>query len=164
MAAVVRRQVQDIDPTLPLARVRTMEDVMAAAQSRPRFLALLLTLFAGAALLLAAVGLYGVMAYAVAQRTREFGVRLALGARPVQLLTSVLARAAVLTGAGLVAGLAGAAAVTRLLSGLLFGVRPSDPATYVAVSLLLAGVALLASYLAARRATRVEPLDALRYD
>jgi putative ABC transport system permease protein len=110
------------------------------------------------------VGLYGVMSYAVARRTREFGVRLALGARPAQLLTDVLARAAALTAAGLGAGLVGAAAVSRLLSGLLFGVKPSDPATFVTVSLLLTGVALLASYLAARRATRVEPLAALRYD
>jgi putative ABC transport system permease protein len=160
----VRRAVHDVDPSLPLADVRTMDDVVAAARSRPRFLAALLTTFSAAALFLAAVGLYGVISYGVAQRTREFGVRFALGARPAQVMRPVLARAVTLTACGVAVGLAGALALTRLMEGLLFGITPSDPATFAAVSLLLGAVALAASWVAVRRAAKVEPMAALRYE
>jgi len=160
----VRRVVNELDPTLPLANVRSMEDVMSAAQSRPRFLTLLLTLFSSVALILAAVGIYGVISYSVAQRTREFGVRIALGAQPADLLGIVLRRGMLLAGIGVLTGLAGAFWLTRFLSSLLFGVTPTDPVTFGTIPLLLVGVALLASYIPARRATKVDPMVALRYE
>jgi len=158
----VRRAVHDIDPALPLTKVRTLDEVVAASQSRPRFLTLLLTLFAGVALTLAAVGIYGVISYSVAQRTREFGIRMALGAQHRAVLGQVLRRGLLLTVGGVVIGLIGAFALTRFLSGFLFGVAPTDPATFAGVSLLLGVIAILASYIPARRATRVDPLVTLR--
>lgn len=123
---------------------------------------IMLAIFAGAALLLAAVGIYGVIAYSVTQRTQEIGIRLALGAQRTDVLKMNVWQAAVLASAGIVIGAAGAAAVTRLMTDLLFDVRPFDPLTFGAVAVLLAGVALLASYLPGRRATRVDPVIALR--
>lgn len=160
----VRRELRGLDPTLPLARVRTMEEVLAAAQSRPRFLTLLLTLFSGVALLLAAVGIYGVISYSVAQRTKEFGVRIAVGAQPSAILGLVVGRGMRLAITGLIAGLAGAIILTRFLSTLLFGISPTDPVTFLAVSFLLCLVALLACYIPGRRATKVDPMVALRYE
>jgi putative ABC transport system permease protein len=160
----LRRELRELDPTLPLARIRTMDEVMSAAQSRPRFLTLLLTLFSSVALALAAVGIYGVTSYSVAQRTKEFGVRMALGAQRGDVLNIVLSRGMLLTLIGMTAGLAGAFALTRFLSTLLFGIAPTDPGTFVAVSLLLSAVAFLACYIPARRATKVEPMVALRYE
>jgi putative ABC transport system permease protein len=160
----MRRELRDLDPALPLARIRTMDEVMSAAQSRPRFLTLLLTLFATVALVLAAVGIYGVISYSVAQRTREFGLRIALGAQRNDVLGIVLGRGMVLTVAGVVIGLAGALVLTRFLSTLLFGVTPTDPLTFFGVSFLLACVAFLACLIPARRATRVDPMVALRYE
>jgi putative ABC transport system permease protein len=160
----LRRELRDLDPGLPLARVRTMDEVVSAAQSRPRFLTLLLTLFASVALILAAVGIYGVISYSVAQRTKEFGVRMALGAQRGDVLGIVLGRGMLLTLAGILIGLAGAFILTRFLSTLLFGVAPTDTATFVVVSLLLGFVAFMASYIPARRATRVDPMVALRYE
>jgi len=160
----LRRELRDLDPALPLARIRTMDDVVYAAQSRPRFLTLLLTLFSGVALVLAAVGIYGVISYSVAQRTREFGVRMALGAQRGDVLHIVLGRGLLLTLIGVVMGLGGAFALTRFLSTLLFGIAPTDPGTFVAVALLLSAVAFFASYIPARRATKVDPMVALRYE
>jgi len=160
----LRRELRDLDPSLPLSRIRTMDELVSAAQSRPRFLTMLLTLFAGVALALAAVGIYGVIAYSVAQRTKEFGVRMALGARRGDVLSIVLGRGMVLAVAGIGLGLIGALVLTRFLSTLLFGVTPTDPITFIVVSLLLALVALLATYIPARRATKVDPMVALRYE
>ena len=162
--STLRRELRDLDPSLPLARVRTMDEVVSAAQSRPRFLTLLLTLFASVALVLAAVGIYGVISYSVAQRTKEFGVRMALGAQHGDVLGIVLGRGMLLALIGISIGLLGAVTLTRFLSTLLFGVTPTDPMTFAVVSVLLAGVAFLASYLPARRATKVDPMVALRYE
>jgi putative ABC transport system permease protein len=160
----LRQELRELDPGLPLAKVRTMNEVMAAAQSRPRFLTLLLTLFASVALILAAVGIYGVISYSVAQRTKEFGVRIALGAQRRDVLGIVLGGGLLLALAGIGVGLIGAFILTRFLSTLLFGVTPTDPITFIVVSVLLGLVAFLASYIPARRATRVDPMVALRYE
>ena len=158
----VRRALREMDPTLPLTRIRTMNELVSAAQSRPRFLTLLLTLFAGVALALAAVGIYGVISYSVARRTREFGLRMALGAQHADVMTLVLGSGLRLAFTGVFIGLVGAFALTRFLASLLFGVTPTDPATFVIVPMVLAAVAGLATYIPARRATRVDPMVALR--
>ena len=164
LIGAVRREVRDLDPTIPVANVRTMDEVMSAAQSRPRFLTALLTLFSSVALILAAVGIYGVIAYSVAQRTKEFGLRMALGAERGDLLKLVVGQGLILVAAGVLLGLGGALSFTRFLSSLLYGVRPTDPITFSVVPLVLGAVALLASYLPARRATKVDPMVALRYE
>jgi putative ABC transport system permease protein len=158
----IRREVTAIDPSLPITRVMSMEEVLSAAQSRPRLLTLLLTLFAVVALTLAAVGIYGVIAYSVAQRTRELGLRIALGAQPADVLRLVLKRGVMLTVCGIALGLMGAWGLTRFLSGLLYGVTATDPVTFVGVTLLLGAIAVLASYLPARAATKADPMIALR--
>jgi putative ABC transport system permease protein len=160
----LRHDLRELDPALPLSKVRTMDEVMSADQSRPRFLTRLLTLFASVALILAAVGIYGVISYSVAQRTKEFGVRMALGAQREDVLGIVLGRGMLLALVGIGIGLVGAFTLTRFLSTLLFGVTPTDPVTFLVVSALLAVVAFLASYIPARRATRVDPMVALRYE
>jgi putative ABC transport system permease protein len=156
--------VKEIDSALPLTKIRTMDEVVAETQSRPRFLTLLLTLFAGVALILAAVGIYGVISYSVTQRTREFGIRIALGAQPGNVVDLVLRKGIFIIVCGLIMGIGGSLAATRLLSGLLFGITPTDPMTFLTTSLLLATVAAIASYIPARRATKVDPLVALRYE
>jgi len=164
LAGAVRGELQAIDPTIPVAEVRLMEDVLASAQSRPRFLTLLLTLFSSIALIIATVGIYGVISYSVARRSKEFGLRIALGAQPMNILGLVLKQGVLLTVIGVVVGVASALVLTRLMTSLLFAVRPTDAITYVGVSALLAAVALFASYIPARRATQVDPIKALRYE
>ncbi|HEV2386543.1 MAG TPA: ABC transporter permease [Candidatus Acidoferrales bacterium] len=164
LASAVRGVVASIDPDIPVYDVETMEQYVGAAVAQPRFSMLLLSLFAGLALVLTALGLYGVISYAVAQQTHEFGVRMALGAAPGDVRRQVLMGGARLALAGIVIGLAGALGVTRLLHAMLFGVSASDPATFAAVAAALAAVALAASYLPARRATRVDPVVALRQE
>jgi ABC-type antimicrobial peptide transport system permease subunit len=139
-----------------------MNEVVGKALAQRRFTMLLLALFAASALMLSAIGIYGVMAYFVTQRTREIGIRMALGAAPRTVLTMVLGQGARLTAAGVAIGLAGAIALTRAISTLLFAVSPRDPATLATLSIVLAAVALAACYVPARRATKVDPIRALR--
>ena len=162
LAATVRRTVGALDPTLPVNNFKSMDEVFSDSVSRPRFLAQLLGIFAAVALALAAIGTYGVLAYSVAVRRRELGIRMALGSSAQGLLSLVLAQGMALAGLGLVAGLLGAFAVTRLASSLLFGVKPADPLTFVAVTVFMLAVAFVACLVPARRATRVDPLVALR--
>ncbi len=154
--------IRQFDPNLVVGGVRTMEDVVASSVAQRRLTMLLLTVFAGAALLLAAVGIYGVIAYSVTQRTQEIGIRMALGADRGHVLRMVIRQAVLLAGVGIIVGGAGAFLLTRLMKGLLFNVTPGDPLTFAAVSAVLATVAILASYLPGRRATRVDPVIALR--
>ena len=164
LASAVRRELYDLDPTVPISSVRSMDEVLSTAQSRPRFLTYLLTIFSCVALALAIVGIYGVLSYLVARRSKEFGLRMALGAPRKHVLGLVLKQGAVLAGIGVVFGLLVALAFTRLMSSLLFGIRATDPVTFVLMPLALAAVALLASYVPARRATKVDPMIALRYE
>ena len=164
VAAAVRQAVWAVDKDQPVSNVRTMDQVFAAAISQERFQALMLGLFAGLALVLACVGLYGVISYTVVQRTHEIGVRMALGAQPVDVLRLVIRQGMFLTFTGLAAGIVAGMFVTRVLSDMLFGVTPKDPLTFVGVPVLLLVVAFLACYIPARRATRIDPLTALRYE
>jgi len=164
MASPVRNAIHAIDPSLPVASVRTMEDIMLAAQSRPRFLAVLLTIFSGVALTLAALGIYGVISYSVAQRTNEFGIRIAMGASSGKVLGLVLGQGAKIAVIGFAIGTAGAFWFTRFMSAVLFQVSAMDPLTFVAMLAILAMVTLLACYVPARRATKVDPMIALRYE
>jgi len=162
VAGAARRIVDALDPRVPVARVRTLEAVVAAATARARLTALLLLVAGGAALLLGTVGVYGVVSYAVSQRTPEFGVRLALGATPGDVGLLVVRQGAAVAAAGVAAGLVVAASVMRVLRGLLFQVSPTDPATFAAMATLLFVVALVASYIPARRAAGIDPARALR--
>ena len=164
IAPAVQREIRSLDPNQPVADVRTMNQVMSEWVSRSRFNTLLLGLFAALATLLSAVGIFGVMNYSVALRTRELGLRLAVGAQPRQVLMLILKQGLVLTIVGVGLGLAAALALTRLLSGLLFGVTAFDAGTFATISVLLVIVSLMACYLPARRATRIDPLRALRYE
>ena len=163
-APALRRDVAAIDRELPIARIEPMTAVVGASVAERRFTMLLLSAFAAVAVALAAIGIYGVLAYLVSQRTQEIGVRLAIGAAPGDVARLFLREGARLTGIGLAAGFAGAAAATRVLSALLFGVTATDPATFGAVAGALALVALAAAYFPARRASRVDPMTALRTD
>jgi ABC-type antimicrobial peptide transport system permease subunit len=160
----VKKQVWSVDRQIPITDILSMEDLMAVSLAQQRFNMLLLALFSVLALILAAVGIYGLMAYAVSQRTHEIGVRLAIGAQRRDVLRLVLRDGAKLTLLGIAVGIIAALALTRLMASLLFEVTPTDPATFAAVALLLAVVALAACYIPARRATRVDPMVALRYD
>jgi len=158
----LRRQVASVDSRLAIAAVKTMDQIVAAELARPRFSMFLLVIFGATALILAAIGTYGVMAYNVEQRVREIGIRMALGAARADVLKMVAGGAARLAGAGVLGGIAGAAALTRLMRTLLFGVSPTDVQTFALVAALLTFVALAAAYLPARRATRVDPTVTLR--
>jgi putative ABC transport system permease protein len=160
----VTHLVRDVDPNAGIDAIVPLEQLVSSSVARPRFYAVLLGAFAGVAGVLAAIGIYGVLAYAVTQRTQEIGIRMALGARRRQVLMPVLFRGLLLTIVGVAAGLAAASVGTRLLQGMLFGVMPLDRATFVTVSLLFGIVAAVASYLPARRATKVDPMIALRHE
>jgi putative ABC transport system permease protein len=164
LTAALRGAVRDIDRNVPVQDVATMYTHLTQSMADRRYPMLLLSVFAGLALLLAAVGLYGVLAYMVGQRTQEIGVRLALGARPAEVLGLVMGQSLRLVGAGLVLGLTGALLATRVLRSLLYGVTPTDAVTLVGAVLGLVGVALLATAIPARRAARVAPMEALRYE
>ncbi len=163
ITSAVRREVAALDKDQPVADVRTLDQLAAEPLAQRQFLMVLLGVFAFLALALAAVGIYGVMAYSVAQRTHEIGIRMALGAEQRDVLKLIVARGLLLAVAGVGAGLAAAFALSRLMAGLLYGVRPSNPATFAIVSVTLVTVALAASYIPARRATKVDPMVALRY-
>jgi len=163
-AAAARAEIWSVDKDQPVYNVRSMEGLLAGSLSERRFTALLLGVFAALALFLAAVGIYGVISYLITQRTREIGIRIALGAQGRDVLRLVLGQGLAPALAGVALGLAGAAALSRLMSGLLYGVSAADPLTFAGVSLLLSGVAFLACYIPARRATRVDPLVALRHE
>jgi putative ABC transport system permease protein len=166
-AAIVsnlRQIVRSLDPEVPLFQVRTMQDVLSESVAPRRFNMLLLAAFAGLALLLASIGIYGVMSYSVSQYTHEIGIRMALGARAADVLQLIVRQGMALVLIGLAVGAAGALALTRVMASLLFDVKPWDPLTLTSVSMLLAAVAFAASYIPARRATRVDPMIALRYE
>jgi predicted permease len=158
----IRHEVQSIDPNIPVFSVRTMDQIISRSMAERRFALQLLGIFAGVALLLAAIGIYGVMAYSFSQRTHEIGIRIALGAQRMDIFRMAVGEGMQLVAIGLAIGLMGAAALTRSVRTMLFDVSPADPITFGAISATLAAVAFLACYVPARRATRVDPLVALR--
>jgi predicted permease len=164
LTSSVREQIHALEPDAPVFGIETMEAMVRAASASNRFQMLLFGIFAAIGVLLAAVGIYGVISYSVSQRTHEIGIRVALGAERGQVLSLVVRQGMVLTGLGVALGLAGAFGLSRFLATLLYNVKPTDPATFAVVSLVLAAVALLASFIPARRATKVDPIVALRYE
>jgi len=158
----IQQAVWAVNPNLPVASVRTLEEIRADSMAQTSFALVMLGIAAGVALLLGIVGIYGVIAYIAAQRTREIGIRMALGAEQGDVSRLFVRHGLLMTGIGVVLGLGAAAALSRVMSALLFGVSPMDPITYGAVSAGLGGIALVASYLPARRASRVDPVVALR--
>jgi putative ABC transport system permease protein len=164
MTQAARKAIQELDPSLPVADIRTMDDVVSGSVGRERFTMFLFTAFAGAALLLAAIGLYGLIAFSVSQRTREFGIRTALGATRGNVIALILRQGLVLAGAGLALGVASACGLTRVLARMLFEVTPTDFPTFLSVCLLLIFVVVLGCWLPARRATRIDPVTALRHE
>jgi putative ABC transport system permease protein len=164
ISKALEREVRVLDKDQPISDVRTMNEWLADSIARARFATFLLGIFAVVALVLASLGIYGVMSYSVTQRTNEIGIRMALGANRRNVIQLVLRRGLVLAISGVAIGLVGSLGLSRLLTGLLFGVSVTDPATFGLVSLLLLLIAVVAVYLPARRATRVDPLVALRYE
>jgi putative ABC transport system permease protein len=164
LVVAVRTKIAEIDPNLPVAGISSMEEVVGASVAQPKLTMQFVGIFAGFALLLAAIGIYGVMAYTVTARKQEMGIRVALGARPADILRLVVGQGMRMTGIGVALGVAISLVLTRLLASLLFGVRATDPLVFSAAALLLVGVAFLACYLPARRATRVDPIIVLRYE
>ncbi len=164
MTGLARDAIHSVDPDLPLAEITTLDAIAGTAMAQPRFSVLLLGFFAAFALLLASIGLYGVISYSVAQRTQEIGIRIALGAQRAGVFKMILREGLALAAVGIALGFGLALATTRIMAGFLYGVSPADPVTFVAVSCVLAAVALLASYVPARRAMRVDPMIALRHE
>jgi putative ABC transport system permease protein len=164
LMAAIRRETQALDPAQPIYNVKSMETVIAESVSDRRFNMILLGVFSGLALLLAIIGIYSVMSYTVTQSTREIGIRMALGAQSRDVLKLVVGHGAALSAIGMGIGLISAFALTRLMSGLLFGVGATDPLTFGLIALLLMIVTILACYLPARRAIRIAPVIALRYE
>lgn len=160
----LRSAVAQVAPGVPIYGVSTMQQKVSSQLEQSHFDTFLLTIFAAAALLLSAVGIYGVLSYTVAQRTRDIGIRMALGATRSNVAQDVLGHGLLLTGIGWVIGVAGALILAQVIQSLLYGVRPTDVATFLTTSVVLAIVALVASYLPARRATRVDPMTALRHE
>ena len=158
----IRGAIQSVDPGLPVFNVTSMDAVLDASLASRRFSAVLVAGFAGGALLLASIGIYGLLAYMVGQRSREIGLRMALGAQPDDILKLFLRKGVALAGVGIVAGVVVSASTASMMASLLYGVRPHDPAVFLIVPLLLFAVAVLASYLPARRATKVDPMIVLR--
>jgi predicted permease len=164
LARAVRTELRAVDPNVPVYELGSMDDAMSESVGQPRFYTLLLAAFAGVALLLATLGVYGVIAYAVSQRTREFGIRIALGATSATVSRAVLRRGITLAATGMLLGIVGALMTTRAIQSLLFDVPAADPVTIVGVVILLSGAAIMASWLPARRAARVDPVIAMRTD
>jgi putative ABC transport system permease protein len=164
LAGAARAAVAGHDPSLPVSELRPMDEVLSTSVARPRFLALLLFTFAAVALTLAAVGTYGVMAYSVAERRQEIGIRMALGAQGPMVLRMVLAQGAAVAGVGALIGVGGAYALTQYMQSLLFGISPTDVMTFLAAPAMLAAVALIACFIPAWRATRVDPVRVLRQE
>jgi putative ABC transport system permease protein len=162
--AAIKKEVQAIDPHQPLANVHTLEEYLTDHSSARRFNLLLLAVFATVALLLGAIGIYGMMAYSIAERTQEIGIRMALGAQRPDILKLILGQGMKLVLAGIALGLSGALALMRLIESLLFGVSPTDPLTFAGAAIFLCVVAALACWIPARRATAVDPLIALRQE
>jgi putative ABC transport system permease protein len=161
---VARQKVHDLDPGLPLSSVRTMDEWVSNNAAQPRLNAILLTVFAAVAMLIAAIGIYGVLAYSVNQRTREIGLRMALGAPRAQVLRLIVREGMTVGAIGIASGLAGALVLSRVLASLVFDVPVRDPLTYLAVAAALAAVALAACAIPARKASRLDPMAALRCD
>jgi putative ABC transport system permease protein len=164
IVAAVRREIQAVDPNQSVANIATMEELLVRDAGSRRLGMILLSVFAGLALLLASLGIYGVLSFVVAQQTREIGVRMALGAQVRDVIALVLKKGMRWVLIGVILGLLAAFALSRLMTSLLFGVSAKDPMTFVSIALILTAVALLACYLPARRATKVDPLVALRYE
>jgi predicted permease len=164
LSAAIQHEIRSVDSQLSASKIRTMDQVISESTARQNFNMLLLTIFAGLALLLAAIGIYGLMSYTVEQRTQEIGIRMALGADRSDMLKLVVRQGMLLTGVGVIVGLAASFGLNRLLANLLFGVKATDPVSYAAVAVILVSVALLACYIPARRATKIDPLVALRYE
>jgi putative ABC transport system permease protein len=164
LVEAVRAKISEVDPNLPISGILSMDDVIAGSVAQPRIIMQFVGVFAGLALMLAAVGIYGVMAYSVTTRKQEMGIRMALGARPGDIFRLVVGQGMRMTLLGVTLGVAASLGLTRLISSLLFGVHATDPLIFGLAALVLIGVALFACYLPARRATRVDPIVVLRYE
>jgi putative ABC transport system permease protein len=164
LVASARNQVKSLDPDQPIYNIRTMDQIRGESIAPQRLNLTLLSIFAGIAFVLAIVGIYGVMSYAVTQRTQEIGIRMAIGAQPRDVFRMILGQGMMLTIIGMAVGLLGAFALTRLMTTMLFSVKPTDPITFSAVALLLLLIALIACYIPGRRATKVDPVNSLRYE
>jgi putative ABC transport system permease protein len=156
--------VKAVDPDQPIYNIRTMNEIRAESVAPERLNLTLMSIFAGIALILAIVGIYGVMSYSVTQRTHEIGIRMAIGAQPRDVFRMILGQGMLLALIGVAVGLLGAFGLTRLMASMLFGVEPTDPATFAGIAVLLSAVALIACYIPGRRATKVDPVVSLRYE